>query len=257
MGEPKAMQIGSVPYLNSAPLTFGLEGETEFLPPSSLAMRLRSGALAAGLVSITEVLFNDLYDILDGVAVGSDGPVKSVFVAHKKPLEQVDVIHCDTASLSSVNLLKVTLAKRGYSPRLEPFGDYARAAERDAVLLIGNPGLEFLRSRHDLKILDLGQAWREDTGLPFVFAVWAIRRDQRPTGLGQKLLQTKRDGLAKLDEIIATHPEFDAELRAAYLREHIRFDLGEREKQGIDCFVERLRAITDETVYGPKYIAGF
>ena len=92
MGEPKAIQIGSVPYLNSAPLTFGLEGETEFLPPSSLAMRMRSGALAAGLVSITEVLFNDLYDILDGVSVASDGPVKSVFVAHKKPLEQVDVI---------------------------------------------------------------------------------------------------------------------------------------------------------------------
>ena len=137
MREPKAKRIGSVPYLNSAPLTFGIEGETEFLPPSRLAKRLRTGALVAGLVSITEVLFNDLYDILDGVAVGSDGPVKSVFVAHKKPLEQVDVIHCDTASLSSVNLLKVTLAKRGHSPRLEPFGDYARAAElksfRDAA----------------------------------------------------------------------------------------------------------------------------
>jgi len=87
--------------------------------------------------------------------------------------------------------------------------------------------------------------------------VWAIRRDQRPPGLGQALLQAKRDGLAKLDGIIATHPEFDAELRAAYLREHIRFDLGDREKQGIAHFVERLRAVTDETVYEPKYIAGF
>jgi len=105
-----AKRIGSVPYLNSAPLTCGIEGETEFLPPSRLAKRLRAGGLAAGLVSITEVLFNDLYDTLDGVAVASDGPVKSVFVAHKKPLEQVEVIHCDTASLSSVNLLKVILA---------------------------------------------------------------------------------------------------------------------------------------------------
>ena len=63
--------------------------------------------------------------------------------------------------------------------------------------------------------------------------------------------------MAKLDEIIATRHEFDAGLRAAYLREHIHFDLGDREKQGIACFVERLRAITDETVYEPKYIAGF
>ena len=231
-----------MPCINSGPRTWCIEAESELLAPRRLAKRVCAGGLAAGLVSITEVLFNDFYDILDGVAVASDGPVKSVFVAHKKPLEHTDVIHCDTASLSSVNLLKVTLAKRGLSPRLEPFCDYDRAAELDAVLLIGNPGLGFLRSPHEHEILDLGQAWREDTGLPFVFAVWAIRRDQRPPGLGQALLQAKRDGLAKLDGIIATHPEFDAELRAAYLREHIRFDLGDREKQGIAHFVERLRA---------------
>lgn len=257
MGDSAAKRIGSVPYLNAVPLTCGIEAETEFLPPSRLAKRLRSGDLAAGLVSLTEVLFHDLYDILDGVAVASDGPVKSVFVAHKKPLEEVGVIRCDTASLSSLNLLKVTLAKRGLSPRIEPLDDYARAAEEDAVLLIGNPGLEFLRSPHGHQILDLGQAWQDDTGLPFVYAVWAIRRDQRPPGLGEALLQAKRDGLAKLDEIIATHPEFDAELRAAYLCEHIRFDLGEREKQGVSRFVEALRAVTGETVYEPKYIAGF
>ena len=257
MDEMTAKRIGSVPYLLAAPLTFGIETETEFLPPSRLAKRLRDGELAAGLVSITEVLFNDLYDILDGIAVASDGPVQSVFVAHKKPLDQVDVIHCDTASLSSVNLLKVILAKRGLSPRLEPFDDYAQAAGRDAVLLIGNPGLEFLRAPHTHEILDLGQVWREDTGLPFVFAVWACRRDQRPPGLGQALLQAKLDGLANLDKIIATHPDFDAELRASYLREHIHFDLGDLEKDGIARFVERLRAITGETVYEPKYIAGF
>ena len=257
MGELTAKRIGSVPYLNSVPLTCGIEAETEFLTPNRLAKRLRSGELVAGLVSITEVLFNDLYDVLDGVSVASDGPVKSVFVAHKKPIEQVDVIHCDTASLSSVNLLKVTLSKRGLSPQFEPFGEYAHAAEQDAVLLIGNPGLEFLRTPHEHDILDLGQAWREDTGLPFVFAVWAIRRDQHLPGLGQALLQAKRDGLAKLDEIIATHPEFDTELRSAYLREHIHYDLGEREKEGIACFVGKLRAVTGETVFEPNYIAGF
>ena len=100
-------RIGSVPYLNSAPLTFGIENKIEFLPPSQLAKRLRAGDFVAGLVSITEVLHHDLYDVLDGVAVACDGPVRSVFLAHKKPLEEVDVIHCDPASLSSINLLKV------------------------------------------------------------------------------------------------------------------------------------------------------
>jgi len=257
MGELTAKRIGSVPYLNSVPLTCGIEAKTEFLTPSRLAKSLRSGELVAGLVSITEVLLNDLYDVLDGVSVASDGPVKSVFVAHKKPIDKVEVIHCDTASLSSVNLLKVTLAKRGLSPRLESFSDYNHAADLDAVLLIGNPGIEFLRSPHEHQIFDLGQAWREDTGLPFVFAVWAIRRDQHLPGLGQELLQAKRDGLAKLDEIIASYPEFDAELRTAYLREHIHFDLGDREKQGVARFVDLLQTVTDQTVHEPKYIAEF
>ena len=75
MGDPAAKRIGSVPYLNAVPLTCGIEAESEFLPPSRLAKRLRSGDLAAGLVSLTEVLFHDLYDILDGVAVASDGSV--------------------------------------------------------------------------------------------------------------------------------------------------------------------------------------
>ncbi|HJO09304.1 MAG TPA: menaquinone biosynthesis protein [Verrucomicrobiota bacterium] len=257
MGGATDKRIGSVPYLNAAPLTCGIESETEFMPPSSLAKCLRAGELAAGLLSLTEALFNDLYDILDGVAVASDGPVKSVFVAHKTPLDQVETIHCDTASLSSVSLLKVILAKRGLSPRIEPFGDYPRAVEHDAVLLIGNPGLDFLRVPHEHKIFDLGQAWKDDTGLPFVYAVWIIRRDRRPAGLGRTLLQAKQDGLAKLDEIIATRSEFDPELRASYLREHIRFDLGEREKQGIARFIEELGNVTGQPVFEPSYIPQF
>ena len=250
-----AKRIGSVPYLNSAPLTFGIENETEFLPPSQLAKRLRAGEFDAGLVSLTEVLYHDLYDILDGVAVASDGPVKSVFVAHKKPLTDTEVIRCDTASLCSVNLLKVILAHHGLSPRLEPFGEYAQAAGQDAVLLIGNPGIEFLRQQHEHQILDLGQAWRDSTGLPFVFAVWAIRRDCSDPVLGQKLLRIKRDGQAHLEEIIANHSEFDAELRNAYLREHIRFDLGEPEKRGIAEFVHRLRAVSTDPVFDPQFIS--
>ena len=175
--------------------------------------------------------------------------------AHKKPLTDTEVIRCDTASLCSVNLLKVILAHHGLSPRLEPFGDYAQAAGQDAVLLIGNPGIEFLRQPHEHQILDLGQAWQDSTGLPFVFAVWAIRRDCSDPVLGQKLLRIKRDGQAHLEEIIANHSEFDAELRNAYLREHIRFDLGEPEKRGIAEFVHRLREVSSDPVFDPQFIS--
>ena len=68
-------RIGSVPYLNSVPLTHGIENETEYDVPSRLAEKLRSGQPDAALGSISEVLCHDGYDVLDGVAVASRGAV--------------------------------------------------------------------------------------------------------------------------------------------------------------------------------------
>ena len=248
-------RIGSVPYLNSAPLTFGIEEKIQFLPPFQLAKRLRSGEFAAGLVSITEVLYNNLYDILDGVAVACDGAVKSVFLAHKKPLDEIEVIYCDAASLSSVNLLKVILKDYGLSPRLEPFDNYLQAEEQNAVLLIGNPGIEFLKRHHEHQILDLGQAWKDLTGLPFVFAVWAIRRDQSNSELRQMLMKAKEKGTGKLTDIIKNHSDFDFELRDLYFRKHIRFELTNHEKKGILEFVRRLREVVGEPIFIPNYVS--
>src|SRR6187401_3082142 len=73
----KPFRVGSVPYLNAVPLTRGLEDEVRFVPPSKLAELLRHDELDAGLVSVTEVLLNDRYDVLDGVAIASLGEVKS------------------------------------------------------------------------------------------------------------------------------------------------------------------------------------
>ena len=120
MSEQSSKRIGSVPYLNSVPLTYGIEEETSFVVPSKLAELLRAGELDAALVSITEVLFHEGYDVLDGVAVASHGPVKSVFLAHRQPLKEIQTIHCDPASLTSVNLLRVLLAERGIAPAFEP-----------------------------------------------------------------------------------------------------------------------------------------
>ena len=78
---PDTARIGSVPYLNAVPLTCGLEGRCSFLPPSALAVELRSGRLEAALLSVTEALFAPGYPIVDGVAIASDGPVFSVFLA--------------------------------------------------------------------------------------------------------------------------------------------------------------------------------
>ena len=75
-------------YLNAVPLTRGIEGEVIFATPAQLAEMLRRDELDAALVSITEVLLNDRYDILDGIAIASLGEVYSVLLAHRKPLEE-------------------------------------------------------------------------------------------------------------------------------------------------------------------------
>src|SRR5258708_9996726 len=130
-------RVGSVPYLNAVPLTRGLEEQIIFVTPSKLAEMLQRDELDAALVSVTEVLFNDRYDILDGIAVASLGEVKSVFLAHRGPLAEVKEVYCDTASLTSVNLLRVLLAERGLLPQFKPLASYDPASMPDFALLIG------------------------------------------------------------------------------------------------------------------------
>src|SRR5947209_7481011 len=135
-------RVGSVPYLNAVPLTRGLEEQVSFATPSELAEMLRRDELDAALVRVTEVLFNDRYDVLDGIAVASLGEVKSVLLAHRRPIEEVTEVFCDPASLTSVQLLRVLLGERGLKPEFKPLANYDFAALPDFALLIGDPALD-------------------------------------------------------------------------------------------------------------------
>ncbi len=246
-------RVGSVPYLNAAPLTRGLEEQIVFMPPSELARRLRGEELDAALVSVTEVLLNDRYDILDGIAVASLGEVQSVFLAHRGPLEEAREIYCDTASLASLNLLKVLLAERGLKPRLTPLPDYESAPKLDHVFMIGDRAIAFSRASHGHEILDLGSAWHELTGLPFVYAVWALRRIPNAP-LRRRLRESKAFGMDTLDYIISNRTEFDYNFRKDYLGWHIHYHLGSDERRGIAKFVELLRKHGMGPVYEPRYV---
>jgi len=252
---PVASRIGSVPYLNAAPLTRGLESVLTFAPPSRLAEMLRRNELDAALVSVTEVLCHDRYDILDGIAIGSLGEVFSVFLAHKRPLADVQEVFCDPASLTSVNLLKVLLAERGLRPAFTPLESYDQAAEKDYVLLIGNQAIEFRLAPHEHEIFDLGAAWHELTGLPFVYAVWALRRGLKNRDLRDDLRRARRRGLKCLDHIIANREEFDENFRRDYLEWHIQYYLGDDEKRGIAHFSDLLRKHHCGLVFAPRYFA--
>jgi predicted solute-binding protein len=265
---PSKLRIGSVKYLNAAPLTHGLEGEVIFTTPAKLAEMLRRDELDAALVSLAEVLLTDRYDILDGIAIASLGEVFSVFVAHKKPLEEATEIFCDPASITSVNLLKVLLAEKNLFPKFVPLENYAAAPEKDFVLLIGDRAIEFQRlsrrseaeteAKADAppahQIYDLGTAWLELTKLPFVYAVWALRRGVENAELRRELRQAKRFGLESLDHIIETRAEFDEDFRRDYFEWHIQYHLGEDEKRAIARFCELLRKHNLGPVHEPKFV---
>lgn len=248
-------RVGSVRYLNAVPLTRGVEDEVTFATPSKLAEMLQRDELDAALVSVTEVLLKDRYDILDGIAIASLGEVKSVLLAHRKSIDEAREIYCDTASLTSVRLLRVLLAERGLKPEFKPLASYEHAALPDFVLLIGDPAIDFLRSSPAHEIWDLGLAWYELTKLPFVYAVWAMRRAGENFPLRQKLREARDFGLDTLDHIISSRTEYDRDFRQDYLGWHIHYHLGADEKRGLAKFGELLEKHDCGPVYKPKFVA--
>lgn len=242
---PPPPRIGSVPYLNARPLLRGLAAELAVEPilaePAALASLLAAGAVDAALVPAYWVLCNPSFPLVADVAIASEGPVRSVFLAwpgNRANLADLHEIATDPASLTSVHLLRVLLAEYyGLTPRYR-----AGAAADDGVarLVIGDPALA-LRDRlpPDTNVLDLGEEWTRQTGLPFVYATWAIRPEYAgATALAAILRAAKRRGIADLAAIAAAEPAPAAAL--AYLTHNVRFDLGARERQGLARYAELL-----------------
>ncbi len=242
-------RVGSVCYLNAVPLTRGLEEQVLFMTPSELAAKLRVDELDAAMVSVSEVLRTDRYDILDGIAIASLGEVRSILVAHRRPLEEIREIYCDPASLTSVCLARVLLGERGLKPEFKTLQGYERAALPDYALLIGDRALDLYRNPGDLQLWDLGAAWYEMTNLPFVYAVWALRRGIENAALRRQLREARQFGLDTLDSIIRDRTDYDYEFRKDYLSWNIHYHLGADEKRAL----ERFRALLEKHGLGPTY----
>ena len=247
-------RVGSVGYLNAAPLTRGLEDEVIYVTPARLAEMLQRDELDAALVSVVEVLFNDRYDILDGMAIASLGEVKSVLLAHRKPLSEATEIYCDTASLTSVHLLRVLLAERGLKPEFKPLVSYDFATLPDYAMLIGDPALDFALGQHEHEVWDLGAAWYELTKLPFVYAVWALRRGVENSALRRLLREARDFGLDTLESIIRSRTEYTYEFRKDYLGWHIHYHIGADEKRGLVKFIELLRRHGCGHIFEPRFV---
>lgn len=236
MSAPSALsglRIGAVSYLNTKPLIRDAETENLILDvPARLADAFFAGSLEVALLPLFEILRRGVGRVVDNVAIACDGPVFSVVVASRRPFSACETIWLDPSSRSSAALLKVLIAE--FYPGLRVREGAAPAGE--ARLLIGDPAIDFHRALpHGWQCHDLGALWREHTGLPFVFAVWALSpRVADGREVAEMLRAWKRDGLAERETIASGEP--DPAFALDYLTRCIRYDIGAAERSAIGLF---------------------
>ncbi len=240
VGIDMPLRIGTVSYLNSVPLNEGLYDHPEVdlrqYVPSRLARELADGTVDVGLVPVVEALRHGGYRIFPDAAIGCVGEVLSVKLFSNVPLADIRSVRLDPSSRTSNALTRVLLeGTYALSPRYLNADHPDEPA--DATVIIGDPVLRRTEKAH--AELDLGQAWYDATGLPFVFAVWVGRPEAATAHAAHILAESKRVGVQNIDAIAtreAAARDMDPDLCRRYLREHICFDLAEAQQAGIKWF---------------------
>lgn len=254
----KLLRLGTVSFLNSKPLTYALEEKIienninlVATPPAELSAKLHQKELDAALIPVAELLKRKSYSVVPGISISSLGKVDSVILLSKVDIGDIKTVAVDKRSQSSTALLRIILEIfHNLSPVYEPKDCSSGNLEQvflngvDCGMLIGDAGLEYLYSPPDgYKIYDLGEIWTEHTGLPFVYAVFAVNNN---VSLGDNLRilqESKSDGLKRLPEIAkigAVETGLSEEICYNYISEKIRYDLGKEEINGIIKYSELL-----------------
>ena len=282
MTEIRRPRVGHIQFLNCLPIYWGLMRSGALIDvdlhkdtPERLGAALVDGDLDIGPISLVDYLkHTDELVLLPDLAVGSDGPVLSVNVVSTRPLADLDGAR---VALGSTSRTGVLLAQMLLADRYRVAPEYFTCPpdltemllEADAGVLIGDVALRAMYEapRRGLAVTDLGQAWREWTGLPMVFAVWAARRDFAADHPGQvkdvhnAFLHSRDLSLDELDAVAtaaARWETFDADTLASYFRV-LDFSLGDRQVAGLREFAARAAArgaVPALPPDGPRFFAG-
>ena len=232
------IRLGRISYVNMAPVFYRLDAEVEEISgvPVELNRKLLGGELDLAPISSIEYARNaDSLRILPRLCVSSEGAVDSIQLVSRKPLEQVRTIAVTPESATSVVLTKVLLPEAGHVPLGE---------DADAKLLIGDAALKSA-FEDPTPHYDLGRLWLERTGLPMVFAVWAVP-DPVPEGvleLESALVDSVRRARAEPEQLAFEASErygYPAGFLARYF-EKLRYRFGPRERAGLCTFLELAR----------------
>jgi chorismate dehydratase len=256
------LRLGRIPWINCYPVYAAIdrgvvpvEASVVTATAAELNDLLAAGELDVSVVSAVEYARNaTAYHLLPDLAISCDGPVRSVALFSRRPVHELDgaTVLRTASSRTSVLLLELLCSHRW---RTRPKFATVRAESTDlsalagfpheAVLVIGDAALLLAAERRYPYMTDLGLAWKEWTGLPFVFAVWAARRDadhQAVQRVHRALLAAREWGLAHLTDLAQAASEstgIDRATTGAYLSD-LDYALSYRHLAGLTDFFRRL-----------------
>lgn len=216
--------------------------ELERALPSECADRLADGRADIGIVPSVELTRQPL-KIVRGAGIACHGPVRSILLISKVPIEEIRTLATDSSSRTSVALSQIILARRyGAAPQLYSERPHlgSMLEHCDAALIIGDAALALNPAELPFHVLDLGAEWAEMTGLPMVFAVWAARAELPPQDPAP-FTASLRFGLQHIDDIVRQEHSklgISEALAREYLTRNILFELGERENMGLATFLQ-------------------
>lgn len=240
------IKVGAVSYLNTKPLIYGfqtgkMKDEIELVIdfPAQIASRLQNNKIDIGLVPVAVIPSLKEHYIISDYCIACDGEVGSVCLFSDVPLAEIKTVLLDYQSKTSVELLKILLKEHWkISPDLVSGNNNY---EKDitgptAGLVIGDRGLA-QRSKSKY-IYDLGLAWKQMTGLPFVFATW-ISNKKLPANFIQEFNAANELGLNNLEEVIRQNADTTFDLKH-YYTELVKFKLDSRMHASKALFLRKI-----------------
>jgi len=244
------IRLGVVSFYNSRPLIHGLEADSQitlrFDVPSRLAARLHEKEVDAALVPVVDYArAGDAWQTVSDACIACDGPTLTVRVFARRPAEQLRRLHVDGDSHTSVVLARL-LWERWFARPVEivPYDVPGGPDACEAVLLIGDKVVQAAPRGFPYQI-DLGQAWKDWTGLPFVFAVWAARASGDWAYLARRLSEARDRGTADPAGIAQRYGPalgWPVALAEAYVRRFMRYVLTPEARAGMERFVREAQA---------------
>ncbi len=242
-------RISAVSFLNARPFLYGFElsgilKEIELFleTPSVCAQQLLNNESDIGLIPISTLpLLKDPHIISD-YCIGTEGPVKTVCLFSQKPIHEVDRILLDYQSESSIQLLKILLKELwNVDPELflgvKDFEQQIK--EHTAGLIIGDHAISYQDSFE--YAYDLGKAWVDHTGYPFVFAAW-VSNKLISRAFIQQFNEAIKFGIDHIDKVILnekvhfSNNSIDIE---HYFKNNISYELDKRKQKGMKLFLEK------------------